>query len=206
MVCSSCGQRKARRACPALNQRICSACCGTKRVVEIRCPSHCGYLSAAREHPAAVVRRQQERDVAVLLPTLQPLTDRQQQLFFLVLTTVRRHRPDTFTRLVDEDVVDAAAALAATSETAARGVIYEHTPQSRSAQRLVLEIKTMLAEIGAQGAPVADRDVATVLRAIERGARETARTAGDDSAYLSLVGRLLGPLQEKEREQTLVQS
>ena len=64
MLCPSCNRRKARRECPALGRAICPICCGTKRLVEIQCPSNCAYLASAREHPAAVVRRQQERDVA----------------------------------------------------------------------------------------------------------------------------------------------
>jgi class 3 adenylate cyclase len=38
--------------------------------------------------------------------------------------------------LNDDDVADAAGALAATFETAARGVIYEHAPESLVARRL----------------------------------------------------------------------
>src|SRR5918999_1003181 len=126
MACPLCRTRKARRACPALGQTICSVCCATKRVTEIACPPDCAYLATAREHPAAVVRKQQERDVAVLLPTIQHLTERQYQLFFLFQTVIARHKPEGFARVVDEDVAEAAAAMAATLETAARGVIYDH--------------------------------------------------------------------------------
>ena len=35
MACPVCGQRKARRECPALGQTICTVCCATKRLVEI---------------------------------------------------------------------------------------------------------------------------------------------------------------------------
>lgn len=141
-----------------------------------------------------------------MLPTLQPLTERQRQLFFLTQSAILRHQPETFTRLVDEDVADAAASFAATVETAERGVIYEHLPQSRSAQRLVSDLQAMLAEARQQGATLPDRDVALVLRAIEQGARNAPRGRGDDSAYLSLVGRLLGPIQPKERAESLVES
>ena len=44
MVCPLCGERKAKRACPALNRHICAVCCGTKRLVEINCPADCVYL------------------------------------------------------------------------------------------------------------------------------------------------------------------
>ena len=192
MTCPSCGQRKARRACPALGQTICSVCCATKRLVEIDCPESCPHLSAAREHPAAQVKRQQERDVAALVPSIHHLTERQHQLFFLFHSAIARHTPQGFTRLVDEDIEQAAGAVAATLETAARGVIYEHSAASLPAQRLAADLTALLGEIRAQGAAVSDAEAAIALRAIERGARETGKAAGGDpSAYLTLVGRLI---------------
>jgi hypothetical protein len=193
VLCPSCNQRKARRACPALSQTICTVCCGTKRLVEIRCPADCAYLNAAREHPAAVVRKQQERDVAMLLPSIRHLTERQHQLFFLFHSVIARHTPEGFGRVNDEDVAEAASAMAATLETAARGVIYEHAPQSPIAQGLARAMKTMIDEIRAQGTKVYDAEAAIALRAIEQGARETASTKESTEAagYLALVGRLL---------------
>jgi hypothetical protein len=191
MLCPLCRTRKARRGCPALGQTICAVCCATKRLSEINCPADCTYLASAREHPAAVVRRQQERDVAVLLPTLQGLTERQYQLFFIFQTAIARHKPEGFSRLLDDDVADAAATVAATLETAARGVIYDHAAQSLPAQRLATELKGVLAEVRQQGATVHDREAALVLRSIETGARD-ARKAGEggDIAYLTMMSRL----------------
>jgi hypothetical protein len=210
MSCPVCRQRKGRRACPALGSTICSTCCGTKRLVEIDCPADCPHLAAAREHPAAAVRRQQERDVALLMPTVSHLTERQHQLFFLFHTLIARHTPEGFARLVDADVADAASALAATLDTAARGVIYEHAAQSSVARKLASELQTLLMQIREQGATVYDGEAALTLRAIEQGAtvyegeaaialkaiaqgaREmAARTDGRDVAYLELMSRLM---------------
>jgi len=192
MTCPLCGQRKARRSCPALRQTICSVCCGTKRLVEIAYPDDCPHLATAREHPPAVVRRQQEEDVAILLPGIRHLTERQYQLFFLFHSAIARHTPDGFARLVDDDVAQAAGAVAATLETSTRGVIYEHRAQAVTAQRLAAELTAMLAEIRSQGATVSDAEAAIALRAIEEGARDTRRaTGGDDAVYIALVGRLL---------------
>ncbi len=192
MLCPLCRTRKARRVCPALKQTICTVCCATKRLTEIACPSDCAYLASAREHPPAVVRRQQERDVAVLLPTIQGLTERQHQLFFLFQALVSRHRPQGVSRLIDDDVAEAAGAVASTLETAARGVIYEHATQSLPAHRLANEMKALLADMQQQGATVYDREAAMVLRAIEQGAREVRKAAeGGEVAYLTLMSRLL---------------
>ena len=137
------------------------------------------------------MRRKQEQDVALLLPTIRHLTERQYQLFFLVQTAITRHRPEGFSRLHDSDVADAAAALAATLETASRGVIYEHRPQSAAAQSLVIALQALLKQIREQGATVYDGETAIVLRAIEQGARTLDGGSGSATAYLDLVARLL---------------
>lgn len=191
MACPSCGRGKAKRECPALGRSICAVCCGTKRRVDIQCPNDCGYLSSSREHPAAVVRRQQERDVARVLPTIGHLTERQYQLFFLFHTAIARHRPDGFARVIDSDVADAAGALAATLETAARGVIYEHAAPSIPGQSLQAALKVLLAQIREQGGTVYDSEAAIALKAIEQGARSVRRPEEGDRAYLELMGRLL---------------
>ena len=186
--CPACGQRKARRACPALGQTICTVCCATKRLTEIACPSHCTFLASAREHPAAIVRKQQEQDVGLLLPAIRHLTERQHQLFFVFNTAITRHAPDGFARLSDSDVAEAADAVAATLETAARGVIYEQLPSSLVAQRLARDIQTVLSQIREQGATVYDREAAIALRAIAYAAREVGSVG---AGYLGLIGRLL---------------
>ncbi len=191
MTCPSCGQRKGRRDCPALRASICTICCGTKRLVEIQCPETCSHLATAREHPAAVVKRQQERDVALLLPTISHLTERQHQLFFLVHSVIAQHKPEALSKLVDEDVAEASAAVAATVETAGRGVLYEHRPASLPAQRLAREITATIEEVRARGTKIYDGELAIALRSIERGARETRKQSGEDTAYIALVARLL---------------
>ena len=192
MQCPVCGTRKARRACPALNKDICTVCCATKRITEIACPPTCGYLAAAREHPAAVVRRQQERDLAALLPIVQTLTERQYQLWLLFHTAVvARYKPEGFARLIDDDVAEAAEAAAKTLETAARGVIYEHSAQTVTAQRLASELHALLADMRQRGAKVYDREAAVALRAMATAARDALRAVdGGDTAYLTLMARL----------------
>jgi hypothetical protein len=137
-----------------------------------------------------VVRKQQEVDVAALLPSMAGLTERQHQLFFLFQSVIARSQPEGLARLTDEDVAEAANACAATIETAAKGVLYEHMPATLPAQKLTGEFRALLAEIRELGATVYDREAAIALRAIERGARTLTR-AGEPTFYLALMGRLL---------------
>jgi hypothetical protein len=190
MPCALCQVRKEKRNCPAIGRGICTVCCGTKRLAEIDCPATCPHLAASREHPPAVVLRQQEADVAALLPRMAGLTERQHQLFFLFQSVVAKSRPDGLARLTDEDVADAADACAATIETEAKGVLYEHSPATLPAQKLAGELKTLLAQVREHGATVYDREAAIALRAIEKGARSLAKS-DDPTAYLTLMARLL---------------
>jgi len=138
------------------------------------------------------VKRQQERDVALLLPSIRHLNERQYQLFFLFHTAIARHVPQGFSRLVDDDIEQAAGAVAATLETAARGVIYEHAAASLPAQRLATELTALLGQIREQGGTVSDAEGAIALRAIEQGARDAKKTGdGTDASYAALIARLL---------------
>ena len=190
MACPLCQKRKEKRNCPALGRMICPVCCGTNRLVEIDCPPECPHLAASREHPAAVVRRQQEEDVAALLPSMGGLTERQHQLFFLFQSVIAKSKPEGLARLTDEDVAEAASACAATIETAAKGVLYEHSPDTLPAQKLAGEFRALLAQVREHGATVYDREAAIALRAIERGARSLMKP-NDPVTYLTLMGRLL---------------
>jgi hypothetical protein len=198
MTCPVCGERRARRACPALGRQICAVCCGTKRQTEIRCPDTCGYLTTARQHPPAAVQRQHERDLQALAPTMGGLTHTQQQVGFLLLSVVSASgRADTLDRVTDADVAEAAAALAGTYETASKGVIYEHRAASLPAQRLVHAFREMLEHLSREAQAVrVEREASVALRAIERGVRDVmTAVTGEPRAYIELVQRLIRPYE-----------
>ncbi|NOT26650.1 MAG: hypothetical protein HOP16_11165 [Acidobacteria bacterium] len=106
-------------------------------------------------------------------------------------TSITRFKPTGLSRLVDSDVAEAAHALAATLETSAKGVIYEHTPASPVAQGLAAELKNTLEQIREHGARVFDHECVVVLRAMENGARSAATADSASTKYLDLLGRLL---------------
>ncbi len=192
VLCPLCGARRARRGCPALGQQICAICCGTKRLVQIRCPSDCTWLASAREHPPAVVVRQQQHDVALLVQVMRDLTERQSQIFFLLSTVLVRYEPPELQPLLDTDIGEAATALAATLETAARGVIYEHRPASLPAERVMTAMKAVLAEAGRGGGSPFDRDAALVLRRLADATGELRVVEpGNPRSFIDLLGRVI---------------
>ena len=193
MLCPVCQQRKAKRACPALGKQICAVCCGTKRVVEIHCPQDCGYLSTARSHPPAVIQRQRELDRAMFLPLLQGFSERQAQLFLMLSAVTSRHQSDGLHKLVDDDIAQAAAALASTLETAAKGIVYEHQPASLIASRLRAELKTVVDEVVKNAGSALERDAAIALRRIEHAAKTMATIHAGTNEFQQLVARVLAP-------------
>lgn len=196
MTCPLCGQRKARRACPALGHQICAICCGTKRLTEIRCPPDCIYLATAREHPPAVAVRRRQEDVGSLLRVMQDFNQRQSDLFLLVCTFVSRYKPTEWQTPVDQDVVDAVSSLASTFETAAKGIIYEHRPPSASAERLAASLKPVIMDAGRGGGTPFERDAAVVLRRMADVANDLRSTTGSARAFLDLLERTI----QKEEE------
>ncbi|MFB3853376.1 MAG: hypothetical protein ACE148_06070 [Vicinamibacterales bacterium] len=169
--------------------------------MEIRCPSDCHYLAASREHPPAVIGRQRARDLEVLAAALRDLTPAEADLAFRAMALMSAHRHDGFLRSTDADVAEAAASVAATLETAARGVIFEHRPATVAAERLARSLRGLQAADEARR-PGFESNLASALRKVEqlaRGARET--LPGGETACLDLIERVtrqLGPPAEVE--------
>jgi hypothetical protein len=194
--------RRAKRVCPALVRDICPVCCATKRHVEISCVPDCAYLSSSRAHPAAVVQRQHERDMRYLLPRITDLTETQSRLLMLSQALIVQHVKGASPAPNDSDVADGVASVAATLETAGKGIIYEHRAAAIPAQRIAdlisAAIRDLVTRAGSDGARL-ERDAAKALRALERTAREAQRELPDatrpDTSWLTLATRILSGAQ-----------
>jgi hypothetical protein len=186
--CPLCNQRKARRACPALGQLICAVCCGTKRLTEIACPPQCGYLATARSHPPAAAVRQQQVVAIRVSHFIRDLNDQQARLFLTLNAFFAAQEGDGLQSVIDDDVAEAVEALAGTYETAARGVIYEHQPTSRTAERLVRAQKPLMIEARKGFESSFESEAAVVLRRIAESVRELQRVESQNRrAYLDLA-------------------
>ena len=141
------------------------------------------------------------------MATVGRLSDQQLQLFFLLQSMVLAYKPDGLARLVDTDVAIATGALAASLETASKGVIFEEATSSVVAEGLRRAVKPVLAEMTKTGGARAEREIALVLRAIERGARhEGGHIPDGETSYLELVGRVFQqrPQAPKAAEKPLI--
>jgi hypothetical protein len=191
VICPLCKKRPAKRACPALRHDICTVCCATKRLVEITCTEDCRYLESAQRHPAAAIKRQIDADVTVLMATIGRLSEQQLQLFFLLQSMVLSYKPEGLIRLTDTDVALAAGALAASLETASKGVIFEESTGSVVAEGLRRALKPVIDEVTKNGGSRVEREVALVLRGLERGAKHVGGHIPEgETSYLELVARV----------------
>ena len=143
MKCLLCESRKAKRFCPAKAGQICPVCCGTKREVEIDCPSNCVYLHAGREYEGAKLAR----------TTLPPQrTERLWKPSFLnahyplmmgvsqVIAVERHHSPE----LADSDVQATFDSLLQTFSTLDKGIYYDFAPERLIQRELYLAVKQFL--------------------------------------------------------------
>jgi hypothetical protein len=170
---------------------ICTVCCATKRLVEITCTEDCRYLEAAHRHPAAVIKRQIDADVTVLMASIGRLSEQQLQLFFLLQSMVLSYKPEGLGRLTDPDVALAAGALASSLETASKGLIFEESSGSVVAEGLRRALKPVIDEVTKNSGSRAEREVAIVLRGLERGANHAGGHIPDgETSYLELVRRV----------------
>jgi hypothetical protein len=133
----------------------------------------------------------------VLTPALGGLSEARQQLLLFSLTLVDRFRGTGLEAATDADVASAAAALAATYETEARGVIYEHRADTVAAQRIAAGIRGVFDQLGRDRPSGFAADAAVVLRQLEDRVRAVQRLLpSDPQAFLALadrVGKRLGP-------------
>ena len=192
-ACAACDHRKGRRACPAKGAAICSACCGSKRRVDIDCPSDCVWLEGAHAGSWEGRETERRRDARRFAPHLQRLSREQTDLFFLALVglgAMRGRRRD----LDDTLLAAAVGALRKTVDTRQKGILYEHPAEDLRAQGLVQELRGLFEGRDEREQPVApdDRDLGPVLAALEDVLTEVRRTGDGRTAFLDTARRLVG--------------
>ena len=147
MSCAICHERKAKRFCPAVHDRICPLCCGTEREVTLDCPSECPYLQQARKNEN--VNHLRELDREALMPQVEVpesfLYDREHLLAGMSAAIALAARRDR--GIYDRDVIQALTSMGKTYETqVSSGLIYEQPTQNALQHAIASEISRMLQE------------------------------------------------------------
>lgn len=142
MKCVICNQRKGKRHCPAKDDLICPRCCGEKRVIEIRCPQDCQYLSDGLSY-------QWTKTYVGIMEWIEEPGKRRQfyestQRHGEILSVLELEIVDyskSLRSLTDSIILEAVETLHKTYQTEDRGVIYEHASANPLAQSLVRDLR-----------------------------------------------------------------
>ena len=108
----------------------------------------------------------------------------------MMASVVARHQGEMLQKVLDEDIAQAAGALAATLETAGRGILYEHQPSSLPAARLMGELKSAIGDLSKSGGGALEREAAIVLRRIEQGAKAMTTVRPGANEFQQLLNRV----------------
>jgi hypothetical protein len=150
-----------------------------------------------------VIKRRQDRDLRFMLPLLADLTEDQAQLLFMFQARVLRHAAGALLPVTDQDVGDAAAAAAATLETAGKGIIYQHQASSIPAQRLADDLlqgfEELASTVGSQRGRL-ERAAAVALRQLAVAASTASKAMPEDEppVLLRILGRIMSEAAEGE--------
>jgi hypothetical protein len=139
--CPLCQSRKAKRYCPAKRGAICAVCCGTKREIEIDCPSDCSYLQSGRDYES----QKASRAVSVL-PTTERLwasefLSSHSGILYGLWNAVLDER-SRFPEMVDNDLQQAVQGLIQTYQTLDNGIYYDVEPVSPIPKSLYWAMKS----------------------------------------------------------------
>ena len=126
MKCFLCGERKAKRYCPAKQRDICPVCCGEKRGIEINCPEDCKYFVKGQEYQQKKVTTQRvKKDGAVTYHKRAELYRKNPHLFAKIeFAIVDAYNGNS--RLLNKDVVGALDLIYKTFQSESKGLIYKH--------------------------------------------------------------------------------
>jgi hypothetical protein len=209
ILCKRCGQRRARRACPALQADICAICCGTEREVSISCPLECEYLREAhlREKSLPVdPKNVAHQDIEV---SEEFLNEHEELLLFSIYSLLQAalRTPGA----VDSDALEALDALIKTRRTAEAGLIYESRPENAIAAAVQRAFSDSLADydkirIEREGllAPMRDKDILGVLIFLSRFGQQNLNGRPKGRLFLDVLSRMTPQQRIDERAPSII--
>ncbi len=195
-TCWSCDRVRGKRVCPAHGgELICSKCCGTKRQVEIQCPSDCTYLKGADAGWQSATRQKEE---ARFISCFFQLNEAQ-LLFSLFVHHLVFSAGARFSTLSDNELEDVLRTTRKTLETRAKGIVYSHHAQWPGLEKLADWLAKLLSERAQiKSAPQAsDADIVQVLRTIELAVATHAAQGAKRGGYLELAGQVFASSLEE---------
>lgn len=206
-VCPLCSARAGKRYCPAKEVHICAVCCGTKREVEIDCPSTCVHLKAGRSY---------EAEKRVPDPELAAKIEKYDQDFLYgfspILDAISRAVVEERFQspwLVDNDVVEVYKALGATMKTLSSGIYYESLPEGPVRISLFRRLKSLVDELMQPNSDAGRRalkvsEAADVLDFLTFAAQVNSSVRPKSRRYLDWLTNMTGASPAAEQSSGLI--
>ena len=209
ILCKRCGQRRAKRACPALHADICAICCGTEREVSISCPLDCEHLKEAhsREKPLPVdTKDAAHKDIDV---SEQFIAEHEELLLFSIYALLNSslRTPGA----VDTDALEALEAMIKTYRTADSGLIYESHPDNTVAAAVqkkftesLVDYQKIRAEREGELAPLRDKEILGILVFLARFGQLNLNGRPKGRMFLGVLSQMTPPERIDEREPSII--
>ena len=209
MKCIRCGERKAKRECPAAGAPwpagapVCPRCCGEGRVLSVACPESCPFLEAGRERDARAYRKVLDRLAPRERERHEGTLERHPEAIARLEYTLARQR---FRQrdLADRDVRDAVDLLLEACRAGDAGILYERTSENPRVEGVRREIRAAVDALGRprEGGERAGPGLAAgaAIECLEfvRSLVDAFRAEyGADSAYVDFLARFF-PGEEAE--------
>jgi hypothetical protein len=207
-LCKICGQRRAKRACPAVQGNICSICCGTEREVSFSCPLECEYLREAhrREKPVPVDPKDiADRDIEV---SEELVRSHEELLLFCVYSLVQGALRTA--GAVDTDVLEALEALVQTYRTSESGLFYETRPENALAAAVQRVFSDSLAdyqkvkEEQEQELPARNAELLTMLVFLRRIGQQNSNGRPRGRLFIDMLSQMTPSTGVDERAPSII--
>jgi hypothetical protein len=209
ILCKRCGQRRARRHCPALQADICAICCGTEREVSLSCPLECEHLREAhlREKSLPVDPKNvphKEIDVSEEF-----LREHEELLLFSIYSLLQAalQTPGA----VDTDALEALEALIKTYKTAQSGLIYESRAENAVAAAVqrafsdsLADYEKIRAEREGNLAPLRDKEILGILVFLSRFGQQNLNGRPKGRLFLDVLSRMTPQQRIDERAPSII--
>jgi hypothetical protein len=207
VLCKLCGQRRAKRACPAVDGEICSICCGTQREILLACPLSCEYLREAHRHekPLAVDPNEiADPDIEV---GEEFIRSHEELLLFCVYSLVQAalRTPGA----VDSDVLAALEALVKTRRTTEAGILYETRPENTLAAGVQRMFSESLADYqkvkdADDSAPAGNTEILTMLVFLRRIGQQNTNGRSRGRMYIDMLSQMTPATGVDERAPSII--
>jgi hypothetical protein len=208
ILCKICGQRRAKRACPAVQAEICPICCGTQREVSLSCPLDCLYLREGHKHekpvplpPADIA----DRDVEVSEDFLRSREELMLFCMFALLQGCLR-TPGA----LDSDLQEALGAIVQTLRTAKSGLIYETRSQNTIAAAIQRSFSESLAgyqktlEEQEHLSRIPDSDLLPVLVLLRRLSQQNNNGRPRGRMFIGMLSEMVPSTSVDERAPSII--